>query len=57
MWQDLTHGARMLVKNPGFAFIAIIDCIRRGRQRRDVQPGGRHGAPGHHVPRSSETSP
>src|SRR5688572_19820917 len=24
MWQDLKHGARMLVKNPGFAFIAII---------------------------------
>jgi len=24
MFQDVKHGARMLVKNPGFAFIAII---------------------------------
>jgi putative ABC transport system permease protein len=24
MWQDLTHGVRLLLKNPGFAFIAVI---------------------------------
>ena len=24
MWQDLKHGARMLAKNPGFTFVAIV---------------------------------
>ena len=23
LWQDFTHGARLLRKNPGFAFVAI----------------------------------
>src|SRR5687768_13283505 len=23
-WQDLRHGARMLVKNPGFSLIAVV---------------------------------
>ena len=24
MWQDLKHGTRMLMKNPGFTFVAVI---------------------------------
>ena len=24
MWHDLKHGIRMLLKNPGFTFVAII---------------------------------
>ena len=24
VWRDLTHGARLLVKNPGFSFVAVL---------------------------------
>ena len=29
MWRDLTHGIRVLMKNPGFAFIAVISIAIR----------------------------
>ena len=43
--QDVRHGLRMLLRNPGFSLVAIaVDRHRRGRQRHHVQRGRRPGA-------------
>ena len=43
--QDVRHGSRMLVKNPGFSLVAIASiAVGVAVVRRDVQRGRRHGA-------------